>query len=261
MKKVLFAALAFCGISALSAQTTAMDWTRTECGSSTQHHLFAELDSGYVIVIDFVMMNCPSCVTATNSLTTIIAPYKESHPGKLKFYSVGFNNFTTCDQMRPWMIGNRFTHQAFEKGADETSYYGGIGMPTIVVLGGVTAHKVYYNNFGYSSSEDPNIKAALDIALAESIVSAIPDHSVSVGPLSVFPNPSSGEINVNLSGYKLTHLIIRDLSGQVIYRKDLISVDHETLINIPSGALPPGIFFLAAYDGIRLVAINKVVIE
>ncbi|MBK9106430.1 MAG: hypothetical protein IPL92_18180 [Saprospiraceae bacterium] len=261
MKKLLFVFLALSGFNSLSAQTTAMDWTRIECSTSNQHHLFAELDSGYVIMIDYVMMNCAPCITATNSLRGIYNSYAASHPGKVKLYSVGFNDFTTCEQMVAWRLGFHFTHPVFEKGGDETIYYGGIGMPTIVVLGGGQDHKVYYNHFGYDSSEDPLISEAIDEALAESTLSAIPEPASEMTQLSVFPNPFDLGFTVNVSGHKYTHLVITDLSGRELYRLELASYSQTGSVPISAADLPSGFLLVAGYDGKRLVAISKVVKE
>jgi len=259
MKKSLLLYLILLGSLSLTAQDTAMDWTRTECGTTYEHNLFAELDSGYVIIIDFVMMGCPSCIPASNALKDILEEYNQAHPGKVRFYSVGFSNSTTCPQLLEWKKTNGYKHPMFEKGATETNYYGGMGMPTIVVLGGLSEHKVYYNDFGYSPSENPAIHAAIDLALIESTVSATPDLTADVH-LNVFPNPFTEVLTVYLSGEQhASHLTITDITGREFLRQNIEAVGFESGLTIPTLALPTGIWFVGVYNGEKRLAVEKVV--
>ena len=261
MKNILLLVFLFSVATVLSAQETAFDWTRTECGSSQEHHLFAELDSGYVVIIDMVMMSCAPCVTASHSLNTIAATFNESIPGKVRFYSVGFNNYTVCPQMLDWKQAGQFRHPVFEKGAEETAYYGGIGMPTIVILGGATAHKVYYNNFGYAPSDDPQIIAAIEAAIAESQVSASSDLAKET-MIHVYPNPFTSEIKVTFSETtQASHLVITDISGREFLKQNIERTGIESGITLSTIGLPAGIWFVSLYDGERLSAVEKMVKE
>ncbi len=260
MKQLLVLFLVLTGVMRVAGQETAMDWTRTECGSGNEHHLFAELDSGFVIIIDFVMMGCPSCITASDALSDILSEYNLSHPGKVRFYSVGFSNSTNCSVLLNWKTANGYKHPAFEKGGAETAYYGGMGMPTIVVLGGDIEHKVYYNNFGYSPSDDPAIIAAIDQAIAESNVTSSSDLSPAM-QINAFPNPFTEMLSIVLTGRKASHLELADPSGRVYYRQNLDTNAFESRASIPTAELTAGVWFVVLYDGDDRLAIEKVIKE
>ncbi|MEO7905569.1 MAG: T9SS type A sorting domain-containing protein [Saprospiraceae bacterium] len=257
MKSFVLLIISLIGFFTLTAQDTAMDWTRTACGTTEEHHLFSELDSGYVIIIEFVMMNCGSCVNATNGLKNILADYNQSHPDKVRMYSVGFNNTTLCPQLVDWMNSHGYKHNIFEKGAAETSYYGGMGMPTIVILGGGLMHKVYHNNFGYAPSDDPVIEAAIDLAISESTISSSENITDGIS-LKVFPNPFSDELTLDLSGLHATHLAFMDLTGKLVSHHPLAYPGNEGLVTISTKSLHAGVWVLSIYDGERQIAKQKV---
>lgn len=145
------------------SQTTAIDFEQAECEGAF-HHLFTELDAGNVVILEFVMLNCAPCIVGTKALESITAPYENSHPGRVHIYSFGFLNSYTCDQILGWKNDNNFTHPVFNNGEDQVDYYGGMGMPTIVVVG-TNDHKVFYKSIGYTPAIDDEIKQALDSAL------------------------------------------------------------------------------------------------
>lgn len=166
MKKLF--SLIFFGLAALIAlpvlgQETAVDFTQDDCEGSP-HHLFSELDAGNVVVLEFVMLNCAPCINGTTGLEKIMDSYANSHPGRVHLYSFGFLNSYTCEQILAWKTDNEFTHNVFNNGEDQVTYYGGMGMPTIVVVG-TNAHKVFYKSIGYTPAIDDDLEAAIDSAL------------------------------------------------------------------------------------------------
>jgi thiol-disulfide isomerase/thioredoxin len=146
-----------------AGQSTAMDFTQDEC-EGNPHHLYSELDAGNVVIMEFVMLNCAPCISGTKALENITAPYAVSHPGRVHIYSYGFLNSYNCEQMTAWKIDNEFSHPVFSEGEDQVAYYGGMGMPTIVVTG-TNMHKVFFKSIGYTAELDEFIKQAIDSAL------------------------------------------------------------------------------------------------
>lgn len=141
----------------VKAQTTAVDWSKSDCIGSSSVNLYATLDAGNVIVQEYVMMNCSPCVTAANGLKSVVNSFAASYPGKVKIFQTSYNNSTSCTDMIDWAsAGNISNTTLFISGASEISYYGGMGMPTIVVLGGGTQHKVFYKKQGYSANDNAN---------------------------------------------------------------------------------------------------------
>ena len=170
MNKILLTIALFLVGAGAMAQTTALDFTKADC-AGTNHNLFAKLDSGQVVVLEFFMLNCQPCVTGGNALKNIVSGYATTQPNRVKFYSMGYNNAYTCAQINTWRASNNFTHTCFAGGDAQVNYYGGMGMPTVVVLAG-SQHTVLYNNQGYSSAEIAPINAAITAGLALTTLSA-----------------------------------------------------------------------------------------
>ena len=224
----------------LNAQTTALDFTANDC-DGVSHTLFSELDAGNCVVIDLVMMGCPSCIPATAAIAQDVIP-NTSDPSRVKFYSIGYTNAITCGQMTSWASTNSFTHPVFAGMSAQTTYYGGMGMPTVVVLGGGTSHGVYYNELGHSASDNPDIIAAINSALADA--NGI-EESEARG-LTLGPNPTTNVLNVG-SGY--VSVKVTDLQGRVAMNTGVVGSTLDV------SALPAGTYNveLTAADKSRAV--------
>lgn len=196
------------------SQTNAMDFTQDECGGGS-HNLFSELDAGHVVIMEFIMLNCAPCIVGTNALESITAPYESSHPGRVRIYSFGFLDSYTCEQILAWKSNNSFTHPVFNNGEEQVSYYGGMGMPTIVVTG-TNEHKVFFKSIGYSSAIDDKIRQAIDSALLYNPAGL--EEEIPSGGFRIFPNVFSDRINV-VTGNEFAgaELLIFDTFGRQVF--------------------------------------------
>ncbi len=199
----------------LTAQTTGLDFTANDCDGMS-HTLFADLEAGNAVVIDLVMMGCPSCIPATLAIANDVIP-NTADPSRVKFYSIGYTNSVTCAQMLSWRSGMGLSHPVFAGMSAQTTHYGGMGMPTVVVLGGGTAHTVHYNELGHSASDNPDIIAAVNEALA-STNSVAEGEYTSVG---VSPNPTSDVLTI--SGTTWTNARVLDLQGREVLNARLVN--------------------------------------
>lgn len=248
MKKFLLASIAILLISNLSfAQDTAMDFTKSDCSSGVTHNLFADLDSGYTIIQAFDMIpNCELCIDAATELQIIRDNYDQTYPGKVRWYTTGYLNSYTCSGMTNWAINNGFTPDAeFDQGAAEVSYYGGMGMPTIVILGGGTTHTVYYDHLGYSASQIDDIETAIDASLS-ALTSIAPVQSLS-SMVSFFPNPANDHLTIqmNIKESSLLSLEIISLSGemlQTVFQGNAASGNFHK--SISTSAMAAGVYIL-----------------
>ena len=239
MKKLYALCIGLLAFGTSYAQTTAQNWTKTDC-SGKSHNLFAELDSGNVVVLEYVMMNCGSCVTAGNGLKTIINPYTTSHPKKVRLYSIGYTNSYTCTDMLNWKTANNFTHPVFTGGASDVSYYGGMGMPTIVVVG-KNNHKVYYKKLGYTSADNAAITSAINLALAQSGPTGISKTDEAQLQIRLFPNPVAEELQINMPEKLADQFVITDLAGRE-HQTSILPFGSEVKIN--TSHLADGIYFM-----------------
>ena len=241
MKKYYATLAATIVAASLNAQTTGLDFTADDC-DGLGHTLFTELEAGNAVILEFVMMGCLPCVTASNSITTNVLP-NTSDPSRVKFYSIGFTNSITCAQMNNWKTTNGLTHTVFAGMSAQTTHYGGMGMPTIAVLGGAD-HEVFYSEQGHSNGENPAIIAAIEEALSATVgLSEV--NGVDVG---VSPNPATDVITVS-SGTWISAIVV-DMQGRQVHSAPLAGGKLDI------AALDPGAYVLdlLGADGTRGIA-------
>lgn len=222
------------------SQSVAQDWTKTDC-DGTEYNLYSELDNGKIVLMDFVMMGCASCITASTYLQQIYEDYQVSHPGKVLVLSMAYVDYYTCNQMAIWKGTYGFSFPIITKCASDVSYYGGMGMPTIAVVGGVD-HKVYYKTLGFNASKDAEIRTAIDLALSEAPVAVKDIHDpdilktgMSVKMINDMLSITVGEIPVNNS-----KLYVYNIFGSKIFDSSIVS---NTSQNIDISEYSSGIYF------------------
>ncbi len=145
-------------------------WQKKDIRTGRQYDLYNQMDSGFVIVHEYVMMSCRPCITAGKGLEKIVNSLRKLHPGRIKYFQTVYEDETDAATMKKWVKENGFTPDAiFIKGADEVKFYGGMGMPTILVLGGGKRHKGYYKRLGYSPRDNGVIIKAIRRGLTLSV--------------------------------------------------------------------------------------------
>ncbi len=212
--------------TATSAQTVGLDFNADDCDGAS-HHLFSDLDAGYAVVLDFVMMNCPDCAPATVAIAQDVIP-NTTDPARVKFYSIGFDDMITCPEITSWATAGGITHPVFAGMSDQTAYYGGMGMPTIVVLGGGSTHGVYYQHLGYVVGLNGIITNAIDLALAEAI--GVEENAAQA--ITLGPNPVMGTLVLN-GGYVAA--TVTDMQGRVVIRSARVTTNTLDVSNLPPG--------------------------
>lgn len=255
MKKILLTATAmfFIMVSGIQAQSTAMDFTQADCDGA-DHHLFSELDAGNVIILEYVMLNCAPCVGATNALVALTAPYELTHPGRVHIYSYAFLNSYTCEQIIQWKRDFNYSHQVFSQGEEQVNYYGGMGMPTIVITG-TDNHKVFYNGIGYSPDHDAAILAAIDSALLYNPTGV--EEKRHSAEFRIYPTIFSDRIYVETTEeYTGAEVILFDTFGRQVLSSPVAEGGRT---GIPAGGLAGGIYIArlrsstGISEGIRLI--------
>jgi hypothetical protein len=247
-RNIIFILLLFFGgfIKSTSAQTpaTAYDFTMNDCNGQ-MHHLFSELDSGNVVVMEFFMLSCSPCIVAGHALDEMVVPLKKKYGEKVKFYQTGFTNSYTCTQIQSWRSTNGFnTSVPFDSGAVQVAYYGGMGMPTVVVVGGKD-HKVLFSSMDFQPASDT-------ATISKSIHAFFDPTGISTtylltSSISAFPNPASSTITLSfeLEKPETFHLSILNMQGQKIADLLTTSLNRGTphqIIELP--VLENGIYFL-----------------
>lgn len=206
------------------AQTTAMDFTKVDCNGQS-HQLFSELDSGQVVVMEFIM-TCNSCIAAGHAIEAMVTDLQAEYPGRVKWYQIAYTNSYTCATMTGWKNTNGFNSAIFDQGASLVAYYGGFGMPTIAVAAG-SGHDVLFTDVGFSVSDTTAIGIAARNFFATSAINEVPSNIANV---SVYPNPASDLLSIELSMKTNSNVTINllDISGRIVRE---ISNEKATLGN------------------------------
>lgn len=224
-----------------SAQSTALDFTLDDC-TGTSHHLFDELDGGKIIILEFAMVACSPCIDAGNVLQQVLADNELSQPGVVKWYALGYLDTYTCATMEEWDTDNGFTPSAtFSNAPDQVDYYGGIGMPTIVVLAG-NDHQVLLVQHGYIPSTQSHVEGAIAAALSIGMEEHLGND------LDVRYDPSTSSLwlaptdNTCRFGRTL-QMTLMDALGRMIFTRS-VNIGET----IPLGSLAAGAYAVKVFD-------------
>jgi hypothetical protein len=201
--------------SQAQAQMTAMDFAKNDCNGSN-HHLFADLDSGKCVLLHFFMPNCGMCPPPAQALQNMANGVNAMHPGAVVGYAFPFNNTTTCTYAASWTSSNGLPfYTPMDSGANQVANYGGFGMPTVVLLGG-RDHRVMYASQSFSTSDTAAIRDSIMARqMSTTGITVLPS---TVSSFSVFPNPATDAFSVKLGLKESTNVSIEvlDVTGRVI---------------------------------------------
>ncbi len=239
--RTIFVALFFSVLISgkITAQaTTAMNWTKPECGHGVSVNIFDVLDSGYVVVQDYVMLgSCIQCGIASEEVRDLIAPFNAQYPGKVKFFSCIHDSSASCSDMSAWATTYNLSNTLFIDGTLEFAYYGGYGMPLVVVLGGPN-HTVFAQINGYVSTDSTNFKNAVASAIVASGVNELTGATASI---SVYPSPTNNTLQIKIPGNKgKANCDLFDESGRLVQSFALNGENNSTDVS----SLPAGFYFL-----------------
>lgn len=228
IKTLLLATTVIFSTQTTKAQTTALNYAFTDCAGNAQE-IFSDLDAGKALIVEFFMTSCGSCITAGGKLESMKADLMAEFPGMIKSYAFGYTNSYTCTTVNNWVTTNGFTSVPSDSGATQVAYYGGMGMPTIVILGGGTAHSVLGTPYiGFTTSDTTTMAADIRAFLTGT---GVKENANSITELAVYPNPASSQLTISFSLIKNSDVKVDvlDLTGRLI-----ATVMNETA---PSGTV------------------------
>ncbi len=249
MKNVLLAAIVGLSLASAQAQTTAQDFTKNDC-TGQSHHLFSELDSGYCVLMEFAMMpSCQPCINAGKKLEVMKKAVKTEYPGKVKYYVFEFSGGFTCSQIESWKTSNGITSTGLEKGNTEVDYYGGMGMPTLVLLGG-TNHKVLWKKIGFATNDTATIHTKIRQFFQTTATTEAKPVEV-----SIYPNPTQSRLLVTVpdASIEVGQVAVFDASGAKVLSQVWTGGQPNS---VPTANLPKGVYTVQLLDpqGKTLVA-------
>jgi thiol-disulfide isomerase/thioredoxin len=229
-----------------AAQTTAQDFTRLDCDGIT-HHLFDELDGSQIVFIEYAMLpGCTPCVYAAEHIEALKQSVNAQHPGLVNWYLIEFSGEKLCSEIEDWMTDFNLTSVGFEGEKLEVDYYGGMGMPTLVLLGGADHAVLWKNNTGFIIDDTTAIKNSIDAFLAASAASE-PQAGMS---FTVSPNPVRQALTIQLPAaqHAVASLEFINSTGYPVMVRDW-SADLTKTIDVAT--LPAGIYWLRLRDADR----------
>lgn len=247
MKKAIYFFFALMSAIAVSkAQTTAMDFSGMDCDGNMQH-LFADLDAGKAVLLHFYMPNCGSCPPPAKKIQTMANHILANYPGMITAYAFPFNNTTLCSYSSTWVSSNAlYLYSPMDSGAAQVAYYGGFGMPSVVLLGG-TNHRVMFSTQSFSTSDT--------IAMRDSILnllnpSGISNIGNSISSVKFFPNPATDKMSLELNILKASNLKIEVLNilGSVV------STIYEGKVS--EGSVKKEIYVSSLNNGVYFVRVS-----
>lgn len=238
MKKIITlftATLCFAGFGL--SQATAMNFSGADCNGN-QVDLFSDLDAGKAVVLFFYMPNCGSCPPPAAQIQTMAANVNASYPGLVKGYAFPYQNSSTCASVVSWVTNNSLDwYSPLDSGAAQVAYYGGFGMPTVVLLGGDN-REVLFVTQDFNTSDTTTMRDLI-LGMLEADV-----QELNAAPsLDVFPNPSTELITVRFEATAPTATIeLIDLEGKQVLVIEKQQLQHGMIIEelnvskIPAGS-------------------------
>ena len=246
MTKSILTTIALMFVITISKAQTPMQFSGVDCNGASVN-MFADLDAGKAVILFFYMPSCGSCPPPAQKIQAMANNINAIHPGMVKGYAFPFQNSTTCTYSASWVSSNNLGtfYQPMDSGAAHVANYGGFGMPTIVVLGGSGANRrVMFSTLSFSTSDTTEMRNKI---LAQiNGTTGITDLPSAVNAFSVFPNPASDNITINLDLKEASNLLIdvTDITG-----KQVAIISNEKLNGIitkqfNTSELPSGNYFV-----------------
>jgi hypothetical protein len=161
MKNIIYILFALMFASAV-AKAQATDFTATDC-NSVSYNFFTELNSGKVVVLDWVMP-CSACIPASVSAYNIVQSYSSS---QVVLYLIDDVGNATCSTLNNWANANGIATGTTVFNNSGTpinqAYYGGSGMPHVTVVG--PDHQIYFNGLSGAANNPTGITNGINQAL------------------------------------------------------------------------------------------------
>ena len=246
MKKSIILSIALMFVFTISkAQTTAMQFSGLDCNGSSVN-LFSDLDAGKYVILHFYMPSCGSCPPPAQKIRTMANNINASHPGKVKGYAFPYQNSTTCTYSSSWVSSNGLApfYAPMDSGASQVAHYGGFGMPTVVVLGGLN-HRVMFSTLSFSASDTTAMRDSILNMLNGTAGIARLQNTPSV--FNVYPNPAADLVSISTELKETANLLIdvTDIAGkQVAIISDEKQTSGMLTKQFNTAVLPNGIYFV-----------------
>lgn len=244
MRKYLLLLLVF--YFNLSFSQFATNFSCNDCNDN-KHDLFNELDSGYIIVLDWVMP-CISCIAPSKTAYNIIQSYSDSFPGKIRMYICDDLADTYCPSIVSWADNNGMPKTIkFSNNIIRMEDYGLPGMPKIVILGN-KSHYVYFNEVDFEAGNITKIQTALNDAIAGKATNS----KLDIEKEQIFLTYNFIErkhiLNFKLDLPETFNIEIYDISGKRIFENILKIDNNVTQVDLNTEYFTQGLYSLKIFN-------------
>jgi hypothetical protein len=239
MKTRILSILLLMFVSGAYSQT-ASNFTVKDCAGK-MHDLYSELDSGKVVVINWVMP-CGACVPASLTTFSVVQDYQLTNPDKVRYYLVDDLANTSCSSLNSWAAINHINPPAsFSDAAIDMLDYGTQAMPKVVVLAGGNHHVFMVAD---AVLEAADLQASINAAL---VTAAIPETEKENRWIRITPNPAKDKAELKIKAGLNSLITVRLFTPDggdlgIIYQG--IPTYGESQISIDLSQYTPGIYFV-----------------
>lgn len=211
--------------------------------SGNKHNLFNELDSGYIIVLDWIMP-CISCIGPSKTVYNVIQSYKDSFPGKIRMYICDDLADTYCPSVVSWADNNGMPNTIkFSDTSIKMEDYGLPGMPKIVIIAN-KSHYVYFNETDYEAADIPKLQNAFKDALSGKAI----DNNIKKPLKNIYLTYNNNEkkhyLNFKINNPEIFNIEILNLAGEKLVKEKIFIENCKSQFEINSENLPKGIYIL-----------------
>lgn len=199
--------------SAISNAQVPLQISGNDCNGNA-HDLFAELDAGKASVIFFFMDNCGACPPPANAVQAMMNHVTDVYPGMVTGYAMPFNDTTSCATTSAWTGNYGHLFAPYDSGGYPVAYYGGFGMPTVVLVGGSGTNKrVMFSTLSFAYSDTTIMRDSILALFNSTGITYLPP---ALSSFDVYPNPANENITIDLNLREHSRLFIdvADLSGK-----------------------------------------------
>ncbi len=224
-----------------------MQFTGVDCNNNAVN-LYSDLDAGKAVVLFYYMANCGSCPPPAQKIQAMANNIMNTYPGAVKGYAYPFTNSTTCTYSNSWVTNNNLPfYTPMDSGAAQVAYYGGFGMPTIVLVGGID-HHVIWSTQSFTTSDTTIMRDSILNMLAQV---GMNDLNTAISAVDVYPNPANDKVQVSMEITQPAPLKIElvNMLGEIV----------ATLYNgtAPSGQLKAEVATDGLSNGIYLIRVSS----
>jgi hypothetical protein len=203
-----------------------LQFSGVDCNNNAVN-LFNDLDAGKAVVLFFYMPNCGSCPPPALQIQTMANNVMATYPGMVKGYAFPYQNSTTCAYSISWVTNNGLSFYApMDSGATPVAYYGGFGMPTVVLVGGAD-HRVMWSTQSFGAGDTTIMRDSILNLLGPAGLNPVDPNISSV---NVFPNPANEKLQVEMN-----------ITNPVDVKFEVVNLLGEVVLNVYNSGAAPGL--------------------